>query len=119
MGRPAGRRWARLRRSGSRATEAFVRVARRRREPGTAALASGAQVVYPPAADRPWRRIAARRGPEARHRTTRTADARTDALAPVSPAVGPTSLRTSGAGPATIGLLPGERTLLRRVPAAS
>src|SRR5258707_9556007 len=61
IGRPAGRRWARLRRSGSRATQVLVRVAGRRAERGGAALAGGTQVVYPPRPDRAWRRIAARR----------------------------------------------------------
>ena len=43
--RPAGRRWARLRRGGSRATQVLVRVARGRRRGGSSV--AGEQVLYP------------------------------------------------------------------------
>lgn len=102
IGRPAGRRWARLRRSGSRATEVLVRVTGRRSEPGGAALSGGTQVVYPPRPDRAWRRIAARREM-----------ASLEALAPVSPAMVPRNLVVDEDTPVTIPLLPGARTPIR------
>jgi CDP-diacylglycerol--serine O-phosphatidyltransferase len=104
--RPAGRRWARLRQSGSRATQAFVRVTRRRTQSG-GTLGGGTQVVYPQP-DRARRRIGYRR--EVQPPTSRVAD-----IAPVSPAVVPTTRPVAIPGSTTIPLLPGERTLARRV----
>lgn len=98
--RPAGRRWARLRRRGSRATQVFVRVARRRREPRLGSTAAGTQVVYP----------------QSDRRVGGVVPAHGDPIVPVSPAVPPTDVASSSmyADPGTIPLLPGERTPVRR-----
>ena len=116
--RPAGRRWAaRLVRGGSRATQVFARVTGRRRESGLSSAATGTQVVYP-RPDRPsWRR--------------RRATPSTWAVPPVVPPVSampamvpPVGLDATVTGrdygveqavPVTIPLLPGERTMLRRL----
>ena len=109
--RPAGRRWARLRRSGSRATQAIVQVTRRRRQPGESAI-GGTQVLLPrddrSAQRLNWRRIAPRR-------ETTLESLGFESIAPISPAVGPrTPLREESATPSTIPLLPGARTPARR-----
>jgi CDP-diacylglycerol---serine O-phosphatidyltransferase len=97
--RPAGRRWARLRRSGSRATQVFARVTGRRE-----------RVVLSPEEHRSWPRI--RRGAPSRGgAVTVTAGPDIGQLIPVSPATGPTYLPASG----TIPLLPGPPTPIRRV----
>lgn len=123
MPRPTGRRWARLRQSGSRATQVIARVTgRRRRGTGTSVVGMGTQVVFP-RSDRPWRRIATRRtastaGYDRAHIGSTVIDPTIDPMtvAPVSPAmVGITAPATSPVGPATIALLPGERTLARRM----
>jgi CDP-diacylglycerol--serine O-phosphatidyltransferase len=97
--RPAGRRWARLRRSGSRATQVLAQVTRRRRVPGES-VATGAQVVYP-RPDRSWMRI-----------TRRSELAHQPSPVPVSPAP-PVVEPPRVAAP--IPLLPGERTPGRRL----
>ena len=104
--RPAGRRWARLRRSGSRATQVFARVAGRRQHgaPGTT------QVVFPEpphvgrSDHRSWRRIGVRKAP-------RSIDVQR--VMPISPALAPTDLGAATTG--TIPLLPGPHTVGRRV----
>jgi CDP-diacylglycerol--serine O-phosphatidyltransferase len=103
--RPAGRRWARLRRSGSRATQVLARVTRRSSDSG--GLAGGTQVVFP-RPDRSWRRIAARRELPSRGHAAPLA-----AIAPVSPALAHTALDSATSAPVTIPLLPGERTKIR------
>ncbi len=103
--RPAGRRWLRLRRGGSRATQLIARVARRGPSSG-AVLPDGRHHV-------PTRRHAVATLTDPRPETTRRAAVLpppTMAEAPVSPAVGP-SLLSQG----TIPLLPGERTTARRI----
>jgi len=125
MPRPAGRRWARLRRSGSRATRVLIARVARRRQPGASSVAGGGPLIIGGSsngvvgADRSWRRLATR-GPA-------DLDALDPAaIAPVSPAIAPSSvlrpsapqrgaLGDSHSGPATIPLLPGERTRARRV----
>lgn len=117
--RPAGRRWARLRRGGSRATQVLARVTRRRqaREAGSA---TGTAVIYAPTQAWPSHEAGWDRSP-------------TTPLAPVSPALPPQPSLDDGpapfdagsvsydAGPASarpvrpetplaIPLLPGERT---------
>lgn len=92
--RPAGRRWARLRRSGSRASQMIVKVARRRRAPGEAVV--GGRVLYG-AAEQIGRRATA-----------------VESIAPVSPALPPAPRRPETAS-LTIPLLPGERTPERRL----
>jgi len=119
--RPAGRRWARLRRSGSRATQVFARVTRRRGQPGVSGASAGQQVVYPQP-DRSWRHIATRR-PGSLDSDNLAGLVPTDpaaivgSVAPVSPAMGQARTRDYGAdpGPVTIPLLPGERTPMRRL----
>ena len=100
--RPAGRRWARLRRSGSLARQVLVG---RRRDPGLVTPVGG----VPNAHERPWRRIVRRRSGRSNATTV---------IAPVSPAL-PPSLREphtgDTAGPVTIPLLPGARTPVRRL----
>ncbi len=113
--RPAGRRWARLRRSGSRATAVLTR--RRRRE----SALSGTQVVFPPP-ERSWRRrrsatdnalAAAGRAP--------IAAAELAPMPAAGPVPGPADPRTPdvvhlrAVGPVSIPLLPGERTPVRRL----
>ncbi|HEX6873408.1 MAG TPA: CDP-alcohol phosphatidyltransferase family protein [Micromonosporaceae bacterium] len=147
MPRPAGRRWARLRSGGSRATQVFARVTRRHGEPGAVAFGTSATELVFPQRPRSWRRLAGRRqpldamlaqevtlGPDGTlvsgAALDRTAPAGVDpmqfaAIAPVSPAVGPATLpgpatllgpaTLPGPAPATIPLLPGERTFGRRV----
>lgn len=92
--RPAGRRWARLRRSGSLARRVLV---------GRPAGAQG---------DRAWRRMVRGRGGRV--------DLDPTVIAPLSPPLGSAvgaSHRpgTEPAGPVTIPLLPGERSPVRRV----
>jgi len=109
--RPAGRRWARLRRSGSRATQVFARVARRR-QAGMPIVVNGPEGAE--RRDRRWSR--------GRRSSTLTANGPLPAglaaelahLAPVSPAIGPSRLTETSAN-GTIPLLPGERTPARRV----
>jgi len=109
--RPAGRRWARLRRSGSRAGQVFARVAGRR--------GSGMPIIVPASdgtdrRDRPWSRRSDRRDTLTTSTPMPAAlAAELQQLAPVSPAVGPSHLESSPSG--TIPLLPGERTPARRV----
>jgi CDP-diacylglycerol---serine O-phosphatidyltransferase len=93
--RPAGRRWARLRRSGSLARRVFV---------GRPAGAQG---------DRAWRRIVRGRGGRV--------DLDPTVIAPLSPPMGSTVApgrrpltEQAGPGPVTIPLLPGERSPVRR-----
>jgi CDP-diacylglycerol--serine O-phosphatidyltransferase len=108
--RPAGRRWDRIRRGGSHATQVIAQVTRRRREPGESGV-GGTQVVYPHR-DRTWRRIRTRRG------GGRDSLGRREAIAPVSPALVPSRIPREdpeAAIPSTIPLLPGERTPARRV----
>jgi CDP-diacylglycerol---serine O-phosphatidyltransferase len=103
--RPAGRRWARLRRGGSRATQVIARVTRVRRQPGSPVLLTEGD-----APRRRFRRSAAPLPPAL------TATLEPSPIAPVSPAFGPISLGDpTPAGPVTIPLLPGERTPARRV----
>ncbi len=115
--RPAGRRWARLRRSGSRATQVFARVARRRSQSGISGVGSGEQVVFPPGPVRASRRIAVRRSPTELPGLPADSARIVGSVAPVSPAVGSTATRHYGTepGPVTIPLLPGERTPVRRL----
>ncbi len=114
--RPAGRRWARLRRGGSRATQLLARVALRRPRRRTAVadttvfVASAGLPAYGTRIDAGTR-----------------LETSTLAAAPVSPAVGHTQVRRrarAGVGLRplhpdrtgdTIPLLPGERTPARRV----
>jgi CDP-diacylglycerol---serine O-phosphatidyltransferase len=105
--RPAGRRWARLRRSGSRATKALAHVTFRRRHGDTAAI--GTQVLVP-RPERSWPRLGPRR----------------PALeAPLQPQLWPPDAEFGGRRadrdtfdprrpPGPIPLLPGERTQARR-----
>jgi CDP-diacylglycerol--serine O-phosphatidyltransferase len=95
--RPAGRRWARLRRGSSRATQLIARVALRRSRHG----ATGITRVAPGAVGllEPRRELDS---------------PRTLLPTPVSPAVGPSRLNTDDT-PRTIPLLPGERTPVRRL----
>jgi CDP-diacylglycerol---serine O-phosphatidyltransferase len=58
MPRPAGRRWARLRRSGSRATQVITRGIRGRRTGDS--THAGTQIVYPQP-EHSWRRLGTRR----------------------------------------------------------
>jgi CDP-diacylglycerol---serine O-phosphatidyltransferase len=90
--RPAGRRWARLRRGSSRATQVLARVARGRRRNASVAGVAGEQVIFP-------ERVRSRRA------QTR--------VAVLGPSVGHD---VSEAGvPVAIPLLPGERTPARKV----
>jgi CDP-diacylglycerol---serine O-phosphatidyltransferase len=131
--RPAGRRWARLRQSGSRATQVFARVTRRHRRPAASLLAQGEQVVYP---DRTRRRMGARRASPPASRPTLPVPVsappgmRAEAPRPAFPGISPvsgspvstnpvsTSPVSGGAGSRvgarTIPLLPGDRTAARR-----
>jgi CDP-diacylglycerol---serine O-phosphatidyltransferase len=101
--RPAGRRWARLRQGGSRATHLLARVTRRHREPAASMLVGGEQVVYP-RTDRAWRRIGVRR-------TVGAQAGRGSGPATRSPGLDHTVVRRA----APVALLPGERTTARRV----
>ncbi len=110
--RPAGRRWAQLRRSGSRATQVFARVTGRRNR-GMPIVVPGPEGV-----DGRDRRSSRRGGRRGAVTTANSMPAGLAAelahLAPVSPAVGPSRLtQTSSNG--TIPLLPGERTPARRL----
>ena len=96
--RPAGRRWARLRRSGSRATQVIARVARRRRPVRPAARRSSCR--------RPGRR-GRRRRPDARGRGGRAGQPGACRRWPAG-----TDAET---GLVPIPLLPGERTPARRL----
>ena len=91
--RPAGRRWARLRRSGSRATQVLVRVARGRRRT-VSTSGAGEQIIFPEQA-----------------RTRR----RSPGVAVLDPTVGRDHSATADNVPVSIPLLPGERTPARRV----
>ena len=91
--RPAGRRWARLRRSGSRATQVLVRVARGRRRT-VSTSGAGEQIIFPEQA-----------------RTRR----RSPGVAVLDPTVGRDHSATAANVPVSIPLLPGERTPARRV----
>ena len=117
MPRPAGRRWARLRRSGSRATQVIASVTRVRRPRDSRsadAAHAGTQVVYP----RPerWPRLRPRRTD-----SMTTLDAATlpiDWIAPddlVAPRSTPRVEPEERSTPVTIPLLPGERTPARRL----
>src|SRR5262245_65205198 len=115
MPRPAGRRWARLRRGGSRATQMIARVTRGR---GSRESRSGdaAHVVFP-RPDRSWRRMRTR-GPgigtrvapavaaEARTSPVRLPPDELPVLSPGGHGIEPDQRPT----PVTIPLLPGERT---------
>lgn len=107
--RPAGRRWARLRSGGSRATHLIARVTGRRRERGAT---GGTQLVYP-RPERTWRRIAARRPGSVSFPSRRDNN---PPIAPVTPALGlaPADVAAPSV-PVTIPLLPGERTPIRRL----
>ena len=103
--RPAGRRWARLRNGGSRATQLIARVAARgsgRRATGAeSVLASGHVALHGSASG--LLTVGAQR-PQPTSATLPEA--------PISPAVG---LSTSPRSGGTIPLLPGERTPARRL----
>lgn len=119
MPRPAGRRWARLRRSGSRATQMIARVAGRRSAASDLSGFGTGHMVAPPT-DRSWRRVTTDRPGDVDTLDPRSLSgdmAAVNAVAPVSPAVAPTGRLVPGhqVGPATIPLLPGERTPARRV----
>ncbi len=121
MPRPAGRRWARLRRSGSRATKVIAQGIRGRRP--RESTRAGTQVVYPQP-DRSWRLGSRRPATEAalEHGTASWA-------APVSthhsspqrpipvPVMGPLAIPTATVVPAPgpVPLLPGDRTPARRL----
>jgi len=101
--RPAGRRWARLRRSGSRATQVIARVTRRRSpaSSGTGDLTTGTVVLAGPR--RTGRRFSVR-------------SRSVEQIAPLSPAMPPLAARPDPeSGVVTIPLLPGERTPVRRL----
>jgi CDP-diacylglycerol--serine O-phosphatidyltransferase len=103
--RPAGRRWARLRRSGSRASAVIARVARRRHEPVTVTAAT---VGYSQRPDRSWRRRVGGLGAISVRRV--------GPALPVSPAVPPANLDGDPhVGSVAAPLLPGERTPARRL----
>jgi CDP-diacylglycerol---serine O-phosphatidyltransferase len=108
--RPAGRRWARLRRSGSRATQVIARVTGRR-ERGMPIVMPGPDSAE--RRDRPWARRGGRRELLAPV-TGMSAElaAELEQIAPVSPALGPSHLPSQGQ---TIPLLPGDRTPARRL----
>jgi CDP-diacylglycerol--serine O-phosphatidyltransferase len=101
--RPAGRRWARLRRGSTFARQVLlVRVGRRDGDPVTA---GGPALTEPRYTGRPRRRYGLDRfhqaGPEA--------------VRPVSPALAPVTPVDDEASATAIPLLPGERTLARRL----
>nr|MDT0661159.1 CDP-alcohol phosphatidyltransferase family protein [Micromonospora sp. DSM 115978] len=118
-----------MRRGGAFARQVLlVRVGRRGNEP-----VGPAEVVLPDhrfaedlrSTDRPrlpgWRRATGRRQPTERYPVGRVIDAELtgaemiDALVPVSPAIGPTGAVDGVDAGRAIPLLPGERTLVRRV----
>jgi CDP-diacylglycerol---serine O-phosphatidyltransferase len=90
--RPAGRRWARLRRSGSRATQVLARVARGRRR-NVPSSVTGEQIIFPE---------------RSRTRSRRT-------VSVLDPTVGRDRTATEASVPVPIPLLPGERTPARRL----
>ncbi len=123
MPRPAGRRWARLRRGGSRATQMIARVTRPR---GSAQTRSGenahvgTKVVFP-RPDRSWRRLRTRRpengtaiGPAVAGSWAAQIALPADDL-PAPHRVPPRVDREERPTPVTIPLLPGERTPTRRL----
>jgi CDP-diacylglycerol--serine O-phosphatidyltransferase len=120
MPRPAGRRWDRLRRSGSRASQVIAQVTRVRRphdRRSADAAHAGTQLVYPQS-DRSWRRLRGRRpsggGIEALERPS-SLPSWAAAPAPVEPQMLTRVAEPATATPTTIPLLPGERTPVRRL----
>lgn len=106
--RPAGRRWARLRSGGSRATQLIARVAARgaRRRADNVSLSLHGSAGSPaPVGTQRFEHPTAQAG-------TAQPGATALAQAPVSPAMGPVPSSRPGG---TIPLLPGERTPARRV----
>ena len=103
--RPAGRRWAgSLRRSGTFARQVLlVRVGRRSREAGRRVRPRAGPTVTTPT-----RLPAGRYG-------RRLARAEVESIAPVSPALGPANAVDDAEPGMAIPLLPGERTMARRM----
>ena len=103
--RPAGRRWAGLRRSSTFARQVLlVRVGRRRGQPGGGSAVVSVDELYLPG-----------REATGRYDLHPLTTAEIDAAAPVSPALGPSTPVDAADGGLAIPLLPGERTLRRRV----